>query len=39
VNAIPKVMAARPGVVTMKDLSLVHLFNPQELKDRPARKK
>ncbi|HEY7515130.1 MAG TPA: dihydrodipicolinate reductase [Vicinamibacteria bacterium] len=39
VNAIPKVMAARPGVLTMRDLSLVHHYNVQELKDRPARKK
>jgi len=39
VNAIPKLMAARAGVVTMKDLALVHRFNPLELKDRPPRKK
>jgi 4-hydroxy-tetrahydrodipicolinate reductase len=39
VNAIPKVMSARPGVLTMRDLSLVHHFNVQELKDRPARKR
>jgi hypothetical protein len=32
-------MAASPGVLTMKDLSLPHRFNPQELRDRPARKK
>jgi hypothetical protein len=39
VNSIPKLMAARPGVVTMKDLPLVHRFNPAEIKTLPARKK
>ncbi len=39
VNAIPKVMAARPGVLTMRDLPLLHRFNPQELRERPLRKK
>jgi 4-hydroxy-tetrahydrodipicolinate reductase len=39
VNSIPKLMAARPGVVTMKDLPLVHRFNALELKNIPARKK
>jgi 4-hydroxy-tetrahydrodipicolinate reductase len=39
VNAIPKLMAARPGVITMKDLPLVHRFNPGEIKALPARKK
>jgi hypothetical protein len=33
VNAIPKVLAARPGLLTMKDLPLVHRFNPLEAKD------
>ena len=33
VNAVPKVMAARPGLLTMKDLPLVHHFNPLEVKD------
>ena len=32
VNAIPKLMAARPGVLTMKDLPLVHRYNPLEVK-------
>jgi hypothetical protein len=32
VNAIPKVMAARPGLLTMHDLPLVHRFNPLEVK-------
>ena len=39
VNSIPKLMAARPGVVTMKDLPLVHRFNVAELKGMPAKKK
>jgi 4-hydroxy-tetrahydrodipicolinate reductase len=39
VNSIPKLMTARPGVVTMKDLALPHHFNLVELKDRPPRKK
>ena len=38
VNVIPKVMAARPGVLTMRDISLVHRFNPLDLKALPARK-
>jgi len=37
VNAIPKVMAARPGLVTMKDIPLVHRFNPHELKTLPRK--
>jgi len=32
VNAIPKVMAARPGLLTMHDLPLVHRYNPVEVK-------
>ena len=39
VNSIPKLMAARPGAVTMKDLALVHSFNAAEIKALPARKK
>ena len=39
VNAIPKVMGARPGLVTMKDIPLVHRFNPQELKALPKKKR
>jgi hypothetical protein len=39
VNAIPKVMAARPGLVTMKDIPLVHRFNPHELKALPRKKR
>jgi 4-hydroxy-tetrahydrodipicolinate reductase len=32
VNSIPKVMAARPGLVTMHDLPPVHRFNALEVK-------
>jgi 4-hydroxy-tetrahydrodipicolinate reductase len=39
VNAIPKVVAAPAGVVTMKDLPIVHLYNPAEVKARPPKKR
>jgi hypothetical protein len=39
VNCIPKLMAARPGVLTMKDIPLVHRFNALELKTLPLRKR
>jgi 4-hydroxy-tetrahydrodipicolinate reductase len=39
VNVIPKVLAAPPGVLTMKDLRLVHRFNPLELRALPTRKR
>jgi 4-hydroxy-tetrahydrodipicolinate reductase len=39
VNCIPKLMGARPGVLTMKDIPLVHRFNALELKALPARKR
>jgi len=32
VNAIPKMLAARPGLLTMADLPLLHALNPLELK-------
>jgi hypothetical protein len=32
INTIPKLMAAAPGFVTMKDLPLVHCWNPNEIK-------
>ncbi len=38
VNAIPKVMSARPGVVTMRDIPLVHCFNREEARNPPKRK-
>jgi len=37
VNSIPKLMAARPGFVTMKDLPLVHRLNPLELRSLPPK--
>jgi 4-hydroxy-tetrahydrodipicolinate reductase len=39
VNSIPKAMAARPGLLSVKDLPLVHRFNGAELKALPAKKK
>ncbi len=38
VNCLPKLMAARPGLLTMRDLPLVHCYNPLELGALPARK-
>jgi len=32
VNAIPKLLAARPGLVSMRDIPLVHRLNPFDLK-------
>ncbi len=32
VNCIPKVVAARPGALTMRDIPLVHRLNPLEVK-------
>lgn len=37
VNSLPKVLAARPGLITMLDLPLVHALNPVELKERVAK--
>ena len=39
VNAIPKVLAARPGLLTMRDLPLVHRVNPIELRELVGAKK
>jgi 4-hydroxy-tetrahydrodipicolinate reductase len=39
INAIPKLMAARPGFLTMRDLPLVHRFNALELKTLPAKRR
>jgi 4-hydroxy-tetrahydrodipicolinate reductase len=39
VNCIPKLLAARPGLLTMRDIPLVHRFNPLDLKGLPAKKK
>jgi 4-hydroxy-tetrahydrodipicolinate reductase len=39
INAIPKLFAARPGVVTMRDLPLVHALSPLEAKALPPKKR
>ena len=39
INCIPKLMAARPGFLTMRDLALVHRFSALELKTLPAKKR
>jgi len=37
VNAIPKVMAARPGVLTMRDIPFVHSYNKEEARNPPKK--
>jgi hypothetical protein len=32
INALPKVVAAPPGMRTMRDIPLIHHLNPIELK-------
>lgn len=39
VNSIPKLLAARPGLLTMREVPLVHKFNPLELKNLPGKKR
>jgi 4-hydroxy-tetrahydrodipicolinate reductase len=39
INCIPKLMAARPGFLSMTDVPLVHRFNPLELKTLPKKKR
>jgi 4-hydroxy-tetrahydrodipicolinate reductase len=39
VNTIPKVLAAHPGLLTMRDLPLLHHLNPAELKTLPKKKR
>ena len=39
VNSIPKVLAARPGLLTMSDLPIVHRVNPVELRELVGHKK
>jgi hypothetical protein len=34
INSLPKLLAARPGMLTMLDLPLVHTLNTLELKER-----
>ena len=37
VNAIPKVMSARPGVLTMRDIPFVHSYNKEEARNPPKK--
>jgi hypothetical protein len=39
VNCIPKMMAARPGLLTMHDLPLVHRYNALEVKSLAPKKR
>jgi 4-hydroxy-tetrahydrodipicolinate reductase len=39
VNCIPKVLAARPGALTMRDIALPHRLNPIEVKELVGRRK
>jgi 4-hydroxy-tetrahydrodipicolinate reductase len=39
INSIPKVLAAPAGVLTMREIPLVHRFNVQDLKNLPAKKR
>jgi 4-hydroxy-tetrahydrodipicolinate reductase len=38
INAIPKLLAAPAGVVTMRDIALVHRFNALDLKSLPKKR-
>jgi 4-hydroxy-tetrahydrodipicolinate reductase len=38
INAIPKLLAAPAGLVTMRDVALVHRFNPMDLKTLPKKR-
>ena len=37
VNSIPKMLSAGPGLLTMKNLPLLHRLNPQELREAPGK--
>jgi 4-hydroxy-tetrahydrodipicolinate reductase len=39
INAIPKLLAARPGLVSMRDIPLVHAFSAAEAKALPPKNK
>jgi 4-hydroxy-tetrahydrodipicolinate reductase len=39
INAIPKLLSARPGLLTMKDVPLVHRFSALEAKTLPAHRR
>lgn len=38
VNAVPKLLAARAGLVTMREIPLLHRFNPLDLKSLPRKR-
>ena len=38
VNAIPKLLAAPAGMLTMRDMPLVHRFNALDLKSLPKKR-
>jgi 4-hydroxy-tetrahydrodipicolinate reductase len=37
VNAIPKVVSARPGVLTMRDIPLLHSYNKEQARNPPKK--
>jgi hypothetical protein len=39
INSIPKVLSAPPGLITMKELPVLHRFNPHEARNRPPKPK
>jgi len=39
VNSLPRVLAAAPGLLTVRDLPLVHALNPQDLSAAPPRRR
>ena len=39
VNSLPRVLASPPGLLTVKDLPLVHALNPQDLAASSRRKR
>ena len=39
INAIPKLLAARAGMLTMRDIPILHAFSALEAKTLPAKKK
>ena len=39
VNSLPRLLAARPGLLTAVELPLVHALNPQDLATPPARRR
>ena len=39
VSALPRLLAAPPGLLTVKDLPLLHAFNPHDLAPASTRKR